>query len=53
MQGVEKISLRRIWIICKQEIFSSTHYAACPLTPLPQRSSWDEMWILGGSRERR
>jgi hypothetical protein len=24
MQGAEKISLRRIWMICKQEIFSAT-----------------------------
>ena len=33
MEGAEKISPRRIYIICKQEIF-------------PQRSSWDEMWIF-------
>ena len=24
MQGAEKISLRRIWVICKQEIFYAT-----------------------------
>jgi hypothetical protein len=26
MQGVEKISPRRIWVICKQEIFSATQH---------------------------
>jgi len=36
MQGAERISPRRICLICKQEIFT-------------QRSSWDEMWIFRGS----
>jgi hypothetical protein len=36
MQGVEEILQRRMYMICKQEIFS-------------QRSSWDEMWIFRGS----
>jgi hypothetical protein len=26
MQGTEKISQRRIWMICKQEIFSATQH---------------------------
>jgi hypothetical protein len=39
MQGAEKISPRRIWLICKQEIF--TH-----------RNNLDEMWIFRGSLNR-
>ncbi len=29
MQGAEKISPRRIWGICKQEIFSATQQLGC------------------------
>ena len=33
-----------------KKFFASSRYAACLLTPLPQRSSWDEVWIFRGSR---
>jgi hypothetical protein len=39
MQGAEKISPRRIWIICKQEIFSATQHNQ----PLSRR-----FWRLSG-----
>jgi hypothetical protein len=46
MQGAEKISPRRIWLYVSKKFFASIRYAACLLTPLPQRSSGDEIWIF-------
>jgi len=37
MQGAQKIAPRRIWVICKQTIFT-------------QRGSWDEIWIFRDAR---